>query len=308
MLSARKVVHRYRNREALQGLDLEVSEGEIFGLLGPNGGGKTTLFRLLAGLLELQSGELSLAGFPLPKRELEARSQCGILFQSPSLDKKLSVRENLACQGALYGLSGKLLDERIEESLERLKLTDRRHERAELLSGGLQRRVEIAKALLHRPRMLIMDEPSTGLDPGVRADLWKWMAELRASSGMTIVLTTHLLEEAEWCGRIAILNEGRIACCGSPKQLKEDLDFQKLSIETEHPADLAPVLRNLGLGEPELSARTLGCTIPAGFPKAGLLEKLEKELSGKAEAIHLQRPSLEDVFARHTGQQWKTSS
>lgn len=305
MIRARNVAHRYGKREALRGLNLAVEEGEMFGLLGPNGGGKTTFFRLLAGLLELQSGELALAGHPLPEKALEARSSCGIIFQSPSLDKKLSVRENLACQGALYGLSGRILQSRIDESLERLKLSERQAERAEFLSGGLQRRVEIAKALLHRPRLLIMDEPSTGLDPGVRAELWRWMLDLRKASGMTIVMTTHLLEEAESCGRLAILHEGQAVCSGTPSELKAELEFQKLVIETEYPEEIALFLKTLDLGKTVQSGREVSCQIPSSAPRAGLLERLEKEIGAKSDAIHLQKPSLGDVFARHTGEHWK---
>ncbi len=193
-ISVRGLSHRYGSRQALDNLDFDVTSGEIFGLLGPNGGGKTTLFRILATLLPVQEGQVELLGLDVAREPEHVRTQIGVTFQSPSLDRKLTVRENLATQGALYGLSGSHLAGRIDTLLSRLGLADRARDRVESLSGGLARRVEIAKGLLHDPRVLLLDEPSTGLDPGARLDLWQYLRLLREEAGVTVLVTTHLME------------------------------------------------------------------------------------------------------------------
>src|SRR5437660_1408465 len=185
------VRHSYGERVALDNLSLEIQRGEIFVFLGPNGGGKTTLFRLLSTLIPIQSGDVRILGFDLRRKTQAIRERLGIVFQAPSLDKKLTVAENLMHQGHLYGLSGGALEARQNEMLARLGLTDRRRDRVETLSGGLRRRVELAKGMLHRPRLLLLDEPSTGLDPGARSDLWDYLQQVRHDEGVTIVLTTH---------------------------------------------------------------------------------------------------------------------
>jgi ABC-2 type transport system ATP-binding protein len=205
-VSIQEVSYRYRSTVALNNLSFKVMPGEVFGILGPNGGGKTTLFRLLSTLMPLQEGKVEVFGHDLQRVPAAVRNHLGVVFQSASLDKKLTVAENMACQAALYGLHGKSARVREQALLEQLGVADRSKDLAEELSGGLRRRVELAKAMLHRPQLLLLDEPSTGLDPGARSDLWKYLFQLRSSLGTTILLTTHLLEEAERADRIAILN------------------------------------------------------------------------------------------------------
>jgi len=207
----------------LSKVSFEVRSGEIFVFLGPNGGGKSTLFRLLSTLLPLQSGECEILGFSLRKQIAEIRERIGVVFQSPSVDRKLTVNENLLHQGHLYGLRGAELNQRRTAMLERFKLTDRVRDRVETLSGGLRRRVELAKGLLHRPRLLLLDEPSTGLDPAARSDMWGYLRELRDQEGVTVVLTTHLLEEADKADRIAILDRGQLVALDSPDALRSTL-------------------------------------------------------------------------------------
>src|SRR5438552_1768384 len=207
-VSVQGLAHDYGERRVLRGLDFTVPEGEIFGLLGPNGGGKTTLFRILATLLRPTAGRALVMGHDVALEPDEVRRRIGVVFQSPALDRVLTVRENLEVHGRLYGLSGRGLRGAAEEMLRRVRLLDRADDRVGTLSGGLMRRAEIAKGLLHRPRLLLMDEPSSGLDPGARQDLWELLRDLRERFGTTLLLTTHLMEEADRCDRLAILSEG----------------------------------------------------------------------------------------------------
>jgi ABC-2 type transport system ATP-binding protein len=193
-IEVRGLSHSYGERRALDGVEFSVEAGTIFGLLGPNGGGKTTLFRLLSTLLPIQAGQARVLGLDLAREPNEVRKHIGVTFQSPSIDPKLTVGENLKYQGQIYGLFGAALRQRIDLLAEKLGLRERLGERAETLSGGLKRRVEIAKGLLHRPQLLLLDEPSTGLDPGARHDLWRYLRGLREEDGVTVLVTTHLME------------------------------------------------------------------------------------------------------------------
>src|SRR5438874_1108745 len=214
ILQIQRLTHRYADRAALADVSLDISVGEIFGFLGPNGSGKTTLFRILSTLISPQEGQVL---FHLSDQDLDLRIQrdairhhIGVVFQSPSLDKQLTAEENLRHHGHLYGLRGRELSTRIDESLSRFNLSDRRHEIVGTFSGGLRRRVELAKGLLTRPQILIMDEPSTGLDPVARLELWTALAAARQQQNLTILLTTHLMDEADKCDRLAIMDQGKL--------------------------------------------------------------------------------------------------
>src|SRR5262249_19073341 len=211
----------------------------IFGLLGPNGGGKSTLFRILSTLMAPTSGTATLCGHDVGREPAAVRRRIGVVFQTQSLDKKLTVEENLRGQGHLHGMSGATLRDRMEKVLTRLGLNDRRNDLVEILSGGLRRRVEIAKGLLHRPQVLLMDEASTGLDPGARRELWRYILELRQSEGVTVLLTSHILEEADQCDRLALLHQGRVVSQGSPAQLKSRIGGDVVILETKNPSDLS---------------------------------------------------------------------
>ena len=297
-LSVRGVSHSYRERAALQEINLSVPAGQVFGLLGPNGGGKTTLFRLIATLLPLQSGAISVCGAPVDQAPNIVRRLLGVTFQSASLDGKLTVRENLTHQGHLYGLSGVPLRERIAEALERLGLADRQSELVDKLSGGLKRRVELAKTLLHHPRVLLLDEPSTGLDPGARRDFWETLQGLRRQFGTTILVTTHLMEEAEQCDYLAILNQGRVVADGSPLELKQSVGGDCLTIRTDHAAQLADQLRERF----QLPIRMLDDELRIEHPRAAeLLPELVNGYRQEMISVSLSQPSLEDVFLARTG-------
>lgn len=295
------VSHRYGDRVALDDLSLAVQPGEVFGLLGPNGGGKTTLFKLLTTLMPVQSGDLSVAGFDLRSQPDEVRRSIGVTFQSPSVDVKLTVKENIVYQGRLYGLSGSLLRDRVATQMERFQIADRAHDIVQTLSGGLKRRVEIAKSLLHEPRVLLLDEPSTGLDPGARFDLWRALQGLRAESGVTVLVTTHLMEEAEKCDRLAILDRGRLAAIGTPDDLRSSIGGDCITIQA-YDAERANSLsdriqRQLHL-IPQLFETQLRIEAPEG---AKLVHTLTSEFTNEIRSITLGKPTLEDVFIRATG-------
>ncbi|MEX2025872.1 MAG: ABC transporter ATP-binding protein, partial [Pirellulaceae bacterium] len=226
-----RVSHRYGQRQAVVDLTLEIATGEIFVLLGPNGSGKTTLFRLLSTMLPLQQGNASLLGYDLRRQMQPIRERIGVVFQSPSLDRKLTVTENIRHQAALYGLFGGPLRQRLDEMLDRFGLANRAHERVERLSGGLRRRVELAKGMIHRPQLLLLDEPSTGLDPGARSDLWIYLKHVR-DEGVTVVLTTHILEEGEQADRIGILNAGKLVALDTPDALRRSIGGDALMLDT----------------------------------------------------------------------------
>ena len=295
--------HRYGEREALRGISFTVSRGEIFGLLGPNGGGKTTLFRILSTLTIPSEGKAALFGSVLdrsPSQEIlqEIRRRIGVVFQSFSLDRDLTVLENLRHQGHLYGLSGTTLKERIEDLLERFRLLDRARDRVKTLSGGLCRRVELAKGLLHRPGLLLLDEPATGLDPGARHDLWEYLESLRKQESVTVLATTHILEEAERCDRIGILSRGEMVALDTPGALKATIGGDVLSIETAAPEQLARGIRDR-LGE---SATVVDASVRLERPEAHrFIPSLIEAFAGQISAVTVRKPTLEDVFIHLTG-------
>ena len=239
MIEVRDLTHRYGDRTALSKVSFDVRKGEIFGLLGPNGGGKSTLFRILTTMMEPTSGSASIAGRDVVREGSAVRRSIGVVFQTQSLDKALTVEENLRAQGHLHGLSGADLTDRMAWAMERLALADRRKELVSALSGGLKRRAEIAKALLHRPHVLLMDEASTGLDPAARRDLSRNIEELRDREGVTVLLTTHILEEADRCDRLMLLHQGSAVTSGSPGELRARIGGDVVILESKEAQSLA---------------------------------------------------------------------
>ena len=291
------VHHRYGEREALRGVDLRVGPGEIFALLGPNGSGKTTLFRLISSLVPMQHGKIEVAGIDVSSNPLGVRQRIGIVFQSPSLDKKLTVDENIACQAALYGLSGATMRRRRDEVLELMHITDRRSDLCEKLSGGLKRRVELAKGILHQPPVMLLDEPSTGLDPSARLDLWQSLRSM-ADSGVTVLLTTHLLEEADKADRIAIMAEGKIIAEGSPTNLRAAMGDGLVTVTGSDLDSVEKVIREeLGL----LTTRVHQQIRIQSNDAASLVPILAKRFGDQVQSIAVGRPGLEDVFIEKTG-------
>lgn len=298
--------HRYGERAALCGVSFEIREGEVFGLLGPNGGGKTTLLRILATLLPLQSGSALVLGKPVATEPDAVRRLIGVTFQSPSLDPKLTVRENLRFHGYFYGLRGRDLSARIDRLLQRLGLAERAGDIAEQLSGGLKRRVEVAKSLLHDPRVLLLDEPSTGLDPGARHDLWRYLSQLRDETRVTIVVTTHLMEEAERCERLAILDRGRLVALGAPGELRASVGGDVVTIDTDAPDELAARVRERFGVESRRIGGGLRIERSAGHE---LIRDLVAAFPDEIRAVSLGKPTLADVFIQRTGHRfWDESA
>ncbi|MBI4530009.1 MAG: ABC transporter ATP-binding protein [Candidatus Latescibacteria bacterium] len=293
-------------RVALSGITFNVGCGEIFGLLGPNGSGKTTLFRILSTLLTPVSGIVRVFGVDLDKDPYGVRYRLGVVFQSPSLDNKLTVVENLRHQGHLYGLWGRVLHLRIAEMLEWNGLSDRAHDRVEHLSGGLRRRVELAKALLHGPELLLLDEPSTGLDPGARQDFWNYLKELRTQQKVTILFTTHLIDEAESCDRVGILHRGQLVALGVPEVLKQTIGGDVISLETKEPNVLCGLLKERFGGDPVAINGVVRIERQHGHQ---FIPQLIEAFPGKIESVRVGKPTLEDVFIRQTGHHfWQEKS
>jgi ABC-2 type transport system ATP-binding protein len=302
LLVVEAVTHRYGDRTALDKVSFEVPAGEIFGLLGPNGGGKTTLFRILSTLVAPSEGQVRLFGVDIVRNQSEIRRNIGVVFQAPSLDRKLTVLENLRHQGHLYNLRGPGLQSRMDELLSRFGMADRRGDLVETLSGGQRRRVELAKGLLHKPRVLLLDEPSTGLDPRVRRELSDYLEQLRDKDGITILLTTHLMEEADRCDRLAILDRGRLVVLNTPRQLKEKIGGDVISVETTQPQSLAEqIARRFGI-----EARVLDGSVRIERANGHkFITDLVEAFPGQIDAISVHKPTLEDVFIHLTGHRFK---
>jgi ABC-2 type transport system ATP-binding protein len=288
----------YGDRQALSAVEFTIARGEIFGFLGPNGGGKSTLFRLLSTLVAIQSGDARILGCDLRGATRVLRRKIGVVFQSPSLDGKLTVAENLAIHGNLYGMRGARLKERTQAMLARLDVSDRAGDLAETLSGGLRRRVELAKALLHEPELLLLDEPSTGLDPAARREFFNLLSRLRESDRVTIVLTTHHMEEAERCDRNGILDQGRLVAIAPPGELKQRVGGDVMVISAAAPEALAQKIAQRLQVRAALVDGTLRIERPRGHE---LVARLVDEFGGEIESITFGRPTLEDVFVHLTG-------
>lgn len=290
--------HAYGDRVALAGVTLGVARGEILGLLGPNGGGKTTMFKILSTLMPLRHGMVRIFDHDLRAEAHHVRGHLGVVFQHPSLDPKLTAMENLLHHGHLYGLRGAALRGRVEALLSRLGLADRARDRVETLSGGLQRRTELAKALVHQPDLLLLDEPSTGLDPGARRDFSTYLAQLRDQDHITVVLTTHLLDEAERCDRVGILHQGKLVALGTPDELKAQLGGDVVVIQSGDPEALREQIRERFGCTPALVDGSLRVERPRGHD---FVREVVEAFPGEVKSLTYGKPTLEDVFIRLTG-------
>jgi ABC-2 type transport system ATP-binding protein len=295
------VVHRYGAKVALDGVSFDVPRGQIFGLLGPNGSGKTTLFRLLSTLIPVQSGTIRIGDDDVVSQQASVRRRIGVVFQSPSIDKKLTVEENLNQQAVLYGLGGTSFATRKADVVARLGLAAHLKERAEKLSGGMRRRVDVAKGLLHAPEVLLLDEPSTGVDPAARLEFWRSLVDLRDTTGATIILTTHLLEEADKCDRLCVMDRGKVVAVDSPTALRDQMRGETLTLQGNAPEELIrEVQQRLGL------AGTLvdGAIRFAVDDGPQWVPRLAEAFPGRLTSITVGKPTLEDFFVAKTGRRF----
>ena len=298
MVAIAGLTHRYGDRVALNDVSFTVQRGEIFGLLGPNGGGKTTLFRILSTLLTPSAGTAQVCGGDVVTQRNAVRRRIGVVFQSPSLDKKLTVVENLRHHGHIFGLRGEPLRQRMDELMQRFNIADRANELTEKLSGGLRRRVEIARGLLHRPELLLLDEPSTGLDPRVRREVGDYLSELRDREGVTVLVTTHIMEEAERCDRLALLDRGQLVALDQPAALKDRVGGDVISIRARDADQLREQIESRFAVKAGIVDRVIRIERARGHE---FVPALVEAFPGAIEAVSVGKPTLEDAFVHLTG-------
>jgi ABC-2 type transport system ATP-binding protein len=293
------LTRRFGDRVAVDGLTLDIARGETFGFLGPNGAGKSTTFHLLTGMLAPDGGRVLIDGEPAPPTDPRMRRRLGVVFQDPSLDDKLTGIENLRLGAALYGLTGRAAEARVQRMLEVVELGDRAHEAVERYSGGMRRRLEIARVLLHDPEILIMDEPARGIDAATQRRIWNELDALKQSRKLTILLTTHQPDEAEHCDRLAVLDAGRVIACDRVDALKQRVGGDVITIEAERPDEIASAVAPLV----EIAPRVIDgkIVIEAAQGHALIPRLVEQFPPGRLTSVGLRRPTLGDVFVKLTG-------
>ncbi|MDN3356147.1 ATP-binding cassette domain-containing protein [Actinomadura sp. DC4] len=289
---------RYGDIEAVKGIGFEVAPGEVFGFLGPNGAGKTTTIGMLCTLVGPSGGAARVAGHDIVAERDEVRRNIGLVFQDPTLDAYLTAEQNLRFHGELYGLAREAMNERIAQVLELVDLSDRKDSKVETFSGGMKRRLEIARGLLHSPRVLFLDEPTVGLDPQTRAAIWGYIKQLKDTEDITIFLTTHYMEEAEYCDRIAIIDHGEIVVLDTPENLKASIGKDRVQITTgDDEAAIAALKGRFGI---DAGVRDGTVTFAVASGEA-FVPRLFAELGVAIRSVHVARPSLDDVFMNYTG-------
>lgn len=297
--------HRYGARVALDGVSFTVAAGELFGVIGPNGSGKSTLFSLLNSSRRVQDGRIAIGGVETGANVAEARRRIGIVFQRPTLDKYLTCRENLHVHAVLQGISGSATAGRVTEALAAAGLSDRSNDLASSLSGGLARRLELARALLHLPAVLLLDEPAGSLDPAARGELWTRLGEWRRARGLTVLVTTHDMGEALRCDRLALLDAGRIIATGTPAELTGALGEAIVSIRTENAAGVSRIIRDQFKAEPLIVGNEVRFAAPGAHALVGALAAA---CGPAASSIAVGAPTLDDVFVARTGHRFDGAS
>jgi ABC-2 type transport system ATP-binding protein len=284
--------------EAVRGVDFEVAAGEVFGFLGPNGAGKTTTINMLCTLVRPTAGSATVAGHDVVRERDDVRRNIGLVFQDPTLDGYLTAAQNLRLHAELYGVQSALVEPRMRQVMEMVGLWERKDTPVQTFSGGMRRRLEIARGLMHSPRVLFLDEPTLGLDPQTRSSIWRYIGELRESERITIFMTTHYMDEAEMCDRIAIMDSGRIVALDTPEALKAEVGADRVRIETDdNEAAIAALAESFGV-EARIAEGAVIFHVAGGEE---FIPRLFAEFGIPIRAVSVSRPTLDDVFMSHTG-------
>ncbi|MEU2349702.1 ATP-binding cassette domain-containing protein [Modestobacter sp. NPDC049651] len=284
--------------EAVKGIDLRVEAGQTYGFLGPNGAGKSTTIEMLCTIRNPTAGSARVAGFDVVRERDEVRRRIGLVFQQPTLDQQLTAEQNLRFHADLYGLPRAVAERRITEVLEMVALADRRKDTVIKFSGGMKRRLEIARGLVHAPQVLFLDEPTIGLDPQTRAAIWDHLRELREQTDITVFVTTHYMDEAEHCDRIAIMDHGEVIVEDTPEALKSSVGTDRIALRTDDDElAIARVRERLGV-EAAMREGQVTLAVPDG---ASVVPRLFTELGVGIRSVTVTRPSLDDVFLTYTG-------
>ena len=300
IIEVKELVKDYNGVRAVRGVSFEVEEGETFGFLGPNGAGKTTTINILCTLVAQTSGVARVNGFDCLREPAKVRSSIGLVFQEVTLDNELTAVENLKFHGYLYNMERRLLDSRIEEILHVVGLWQRRNDFVKSFSGGMKRRLEIARGLLHRPKVLFLDEPTLGLDPQTRSNVWHFIDELKTREGNTVFMTTHYMDEAEVCDRIAIIDGGKIIAFGTPEELKSSIEGDTVYLKTsDDDRTRQELTERFGI---EAKAVKDGVAFIVDRAES-FIPRLFGSLSTEIQAVNIKRPSLDDVFLHLTGRE-----
>jgi ABC-2 type transport system ATP-binding protein len=295
------LVKRYDEVEAVRGIDFEVASGEIFGFLGPNGAGKSTTINMLCTLVRPSGGSARVADHDVVTERDDVRRNIGLVFQDSTLDGYLSAEQNLRLHAELYGVPRELVRERMRQVTEMVGLWERRDSLVNTFSGGMKRRLEIARGLLHSPRVLFLDEPTVGLDPQTRSSIWRYIRELKAREDITIFLTTHYMDEAEYCERIAIMDQGRIIVLDTPEALKEKVGKDRVQIQTDDDQAAIAALRERFAIEATVAEGVVTFGVPSGEQFVPRLFDEWDPGHPPIRSVSVARPSLDDVFMSYTG-------
>ena len=297
-VTVRSLVKRYKSVEAVRGIDLDVAQGETFGFLGPNGAGKSTTIKILCTLVDATAGSATVAGFNVARERDQVRRHIGLVFQEPTLDTYLTADQNLRFHGELYGVDRATAATRRREVLTMVGLLERRDDLVQTFSGGMRRRLEIARGLLHSPRVLFLDEPTIGLDPKTRASIWEYIAELHRREQITVFVTTHYMDEAEHCDRIAIINEGRIVALDTPAALKSGIGEDRVQITCQDEERAIAELRDRFGLEAAVHEGAVTFAVAEG---AAFVPRLFAGIDVPIDSVTVTRPTLDDVFLSYTG-------
>ena len=297
-ISVRDLVKNYDEVRAVRGVNFEVAPGEVFGFLGPNGAGKTTTINMLCTLAKPTSGEAKVAGHDVVRERDDVRRNIGLVFQDPTLDGYLTAQQNLRLHAELYGVQSDLVMPRMQQVMEMVGLWERKDSVVGTFSGGMRRRLEIARGLMHSPRVLFLDEPTIGLDPQTRRSIWSYIRELKEREEITIFMTTHYMDEAEWCDRIAIMDHGQIVALDAPETLKASVGTDRVTIHTDDDESAIAALRERFEIEARISEGAVSFGVASGEQ---FVPRLFAESGIPIRAVSVSRPTLDDVFMSYTG-------